>query len=215
VPNRPRAEDGTTFHVVNRATRGELLYRDFGEYLSYLRLLSCVLRQWPVDVFAFCLMPNHFHFLIRPETHAALVGLMYEVSKNHALQLRRWRGNEGCGAVYQGRYRASPVHNESYFYRAVRYVERNPVRAALCARVEEWPWSSASRVAETQGVFLADWPVPRPKNWLSFVNETEPKQDIEFIRQRTQRCEPIAEATDAVAVIATPVKRLGAVSEDD
>jgi putative transposase len=195
VPNRPCADPGTTFHVVNRATRGQLLFEDFGEYLSFLRLLAWALSRAPIDLFAYCLMPNHWHLLLRPATHRDLSAFMYELSKEHALGLRRWRRNEGCGAVYQGRYRASAVHTETYFYRAARYVERNPVRAKLAERVDEWSWSSASRIGAIQGVLLADWPLPRPANWSEFVNDAEPQRDVEFIRHRTRRCEPLADPT--------------------
>jgi putative transposase len=215
LPNRPRADAGTTFHVVNRATHGELLYKDFGEYLSYLRLFACMLHRFPVDLFAFCLMPNHFHFLMRPATHAILIALMYELSKNHALGLRRWRGNEGRGAVYQGRYRASPVDSETYFYRAARYVERNPVRASLCERAEDWLWSSASRIGEIQGVLLSDWPVPRPENWLAFVNDVEPQQELDYIRRRTKRCELIAEPTTYIESLAISTGGRVAISDED
>src|SRR5688572_33490182 len=115
MPQRRKADPGSTFHVVNRATVDQLLFRDFGEYLSFLRLLARVLNQVPVDLFAFCLMPNHWHLLLRAATEQELARFMYELSKAHATALRRWRGNVGKGAVYQGRYRASVVHEESYF----------------------------------------------------------------------------------------------------
>ncbi len=215
MPRRRKADPGSTFHVVNRATIGQLLFRDFGEYLFFLRLLALVLNQVPVGLFAFCLMPNHWHLLVRAATEQELARFMYELSKAHAMALRRWRGNVGRGAVYQGRYRASVVHEESYFYRAVRYVERNPVRAALSERVEDWLWSSAARIGEIQGIVLADWPVDRPENWLAFVNEVEPKQELEFIQQRTRRAEPLADPSADVEELAIRSRQIVAVSDED
>jgi putative transposase len=215
MPQRRRADPGSTFHVVNRATIDQLLFRDFGEYLFFLRLIALVVPRVGVELFAFCLMPNHWHFLVRAADAQQLSRLMYELSKAHAQALRRWRGNVGKGAVYQGRYRASVVHEPSYFYRAVRYVERNPVRAALSERAEEWLWSSAARIGEIQGIVLADWPVDRPPNWLAFVNQVEPKQELEFIRLRTRRGEGLAEPTADVEELAIRGRRTVAVSDED
>jgi putative transposase len=195
MPRRRTAHPGSTYHVVNRATVGQLLFRDFGEYLFFLRLIAQILDNVPVQLFAFCLMPNHWHHLVKASSEEELARFMYQLSKAHALALRRWRGTVGRGAVYQGRYRASAIHEESYFYRAVRYVERNPVRAGLAEHVEDWPWSSATRIGEIQGIVLANWPVDRPRNWREFVNETEPAQELDFIRLRSQRREAIADPT--------------------
>jgi putative transposase len=200
---------GTTFHVVNRATHRQLLCRDFGEYLSFARILAWALRRSSVDLFAFAVMPNHFHLLVRPVGEKDLATFMHRFQMTHALKLRQWRGTQGRGAVYQGRYRASRVHNESYFYRAVRYVERNPVRARLTARADEWMWSSASPVAEIQGLRLATWPVPRPTGWTDFVNQVEPESDVAYIRRRIARREPLIEPTVEAT---TPAIRLPAVT---
>ena len=168
MPTRPRADHaGPTYHVVNRAVFGQLLYEDFGEYLAYVRLMAWALEQSPVDLFAFCLMPNHVHLLLRTPEEREMSAFMHRLTMTHALRLRGWRGTRGRGAVYQSRFKASLVANDSYFYRAVRYVERNPVRAKFVQRVEDWMWSSASPVAMLQGVGLARWPLPRPRGAAS------------------------------------------------
>ncbi len=215
MPRRRKADPGSTFHVVNRATLGQLLFRDFGEYLFFLRLIADILERVPVDLFAFCLMPNHWHLLVRAANEVELARFMYELSKAHATALRRWRGTVGKGAVYQGRYQATVVHEESYFYRAVRYVERNPVRAGLSERTEDWLWSSATRIGEIQGIELADWPVDRPLNWRAFVNEAEPAQELDFIRLRTQRSEALVEPTADIEDLAIRSRQAVAVSERD
>src|SRR5690349_320974 len=99
---RPFGEiGGTTFHVVNRAIEGQLLFRDFGAYLAYMRLLARTLERVRVDMFGFCLMPNHVHFLLRPSGERDLVAFMQRLTSQHAMGLRRWTGTKGRGAVYQ------------------------------------------------------------------------------------------------------------------
>jgi putative transposase len=202
---RPFGEiGGTTFHVVNRAIEGQLLFRDFGAYLAYMRLLERTLGCVPVDMFGFCLMPNHVHFLLRPSGERDLVTFMQRLTSQHAMGLRRWTGTKGRGAVYQSRYWASRVHNELYFCRVARYVERNPVRARLVDRAEEWLWSSASPIPMVQGINLAEWPVPRPAHWRSYIDGVEPPDDLAYIRQQTLNRLPIGERLEAETGPASP-----------
>jgi putative transposase len=212
MPYRPPFDfPDTTFHVVNRAIHRQLLCRDFGEYLAQLRILSWAVRESPIDLFAFSLMPNHFHLLIRAPSARDLSKFMHRFQMTHAMKLRQWRGTVGRGAVYQGRYRASRVHEESYFYRAARYVERNPVRAKLTRRPDKWMWSSASHVAPIQGIQLAEWPLPRPEGWTDFVNQVEPEDDLAFMRRRTARREPLI---DPAVEATTPAIQLAVVAAD-
>ncbi len=75
----------------------------------------------------------------------------------------------------------------------LRYVERNPLRANLVERAQDWRWSSLGRY--TQGddkarQLLAPWPIPRPKNWVSRVNRAEGKKELEAVRRSVQRGQP-------------------------
>jgi putative transposase len=216
MPTRPSADHaGPTYHVVNRAIFGQLLYQDFGEYLAYVRLMASILDGAPIDLFAFCLMPNHVHLLLRTPAEPDMSAFMHRLTMTHALRLRGWRGTRGRGAVYQSRFRASLVAEDSYFYRAVRYVERNPVRAKLVERVEDWMWSSASPVSMLQGIRLAPWPLPRPRDWKEYVNDLEPQRELDFMRLRAQRREPFADPAAEVEAPARRAKKPVAVSDDD
>jgi putative transposase len=208
VPQRPSVEfPDSTYHVVNRAIYGQLLCRDFGEYLTFRRILAYALSQVPVDLYAYALMPNHWHLLVRAKSPKQLAAFIHLLSMIHGLELRRWRGSVGRGAVYQGRYWATVVHDDTYFYRVVRYVERNPVRAGLVDRASEWLWSSASPTGALQGIVLAEWPLPRPANWSAFVDEVEPARDLDFIRKCTRRGRRIIEpSTDAATPAYQPVR---------
>jgi putative transposase len=215
MPIRPTADHtGPTYHVVNRAIFGQLLYQDFGEYLAYVRLMASVLDTSPIELFAFCLMPNHLHLLLRTPAEPDMSAFMHRLTMTHALRLRGWRGTRGRGAVYQSRFRASLVADDEYFYRTVRYVERNPVRATFVDRVEDWMWSSASPMSVLQGVPLAPWPLPRPVEWQAYVNEVEPQRDLDFIRLRVQREEPLADPAADVAAPANQATETVAVSEN-
>jgi putative transposase len=136
-------------------------------------------------------MPTHFHFLLWPEHENQVSSFMQWLCATHARRLRRKRGNAGRGAVYQSRLKAVPVETETYFYRMMRYVDRNAPRAGLSERPEQWPFGSASPHGRGFGIEIAEWPLPKPPHWIEFINEVEPFGDLEFIRTQTQYGEPI------------------------
>jgi putative transposase len=182
---------GHVFHVMNRATRGQVLFRDPGDYLSFQALLARALEQHAMRMLGYSLMPNHFHMALWPSLPDQISTFLRWLCATHAKRLHRKRGTIGCGAVYQSRFKAVPVHNETYFYRVLRYIERNAARADLCERADEWAWSSASAAGRGLGIVIAEWPIPRPPHWLDFVNDHEPLADLDFIRTQTASGEPI------------------------
>jgi len=99
----------------------------------------------------------------------------------------------GFGHLYQGRYKSFPVESDEHLYTVLRYVERNPLRANLVERAQDWRWSSLGRY--TQGddkarQLLTPWPIPRPRNSISRVNRAEGKKELEAVRRSVQRGQP-------------------------
>jgi putative transposase len=182
---------GHVFHVMNRATRGQVLFRDPGDYQSFQALLARVARERGMRMLGYTLMPNHFHMALWPSEPDQISRMLQSLCATHAKRLHRKRGTSGCGAVYQSRFKAVPVHTETYFYRLLRYIERNAARADLCERADEWAWSSASAAGRGLGIRIADWPIPRPPHWLDYVNDHEPMADLDFIRVQTASGEAI------------------------
>jgi putative transposase len=194
---------GHVFHVMNRATRGQVLFRDAADFLAFQALLAHALEARPTRLLGYCLMPNHWHLALWPSTDDEISAFVQWFSSTHARRLHRKRGSSGCGAVYQSRFKAVPVHTETYFYRVLRYIERNAVRADLAERADDWDWGSASVQGRGLGIVIADWPLPKPDSWLDFVNDHEPVVDLDFIRTQTASGEPIGPVPRRVADPAT------------
>lgn len=182
---------GYVFHVMNRATRGQVLFRDTGDYQSFQALLARIVRTCDMRMLGYTLMPNHFHMALWPSVPDQISKMLQSLCVTHAKRLHRKRGTTGCGAVYQSRFKAVPVHTETYFYRVLRYIERNAARADLCERADDWAWSSASASGRGLGIAIADWPIPRPPHWLDYINDNEPMADLDFIRMQTTSGESI------------------------
>ena len=97
----------------------------------------------------------------------------------HAARLRRTSGTIGEGHVYQGRYHAFPLDTDTRLMRAMRYVEANPLRAALVERAEDWRWSSLSeRLGTPRLISLAPVELPVAAEWLRLVNQPVPTVEV-------------------------------------
>lgn len=186
---------GIPFHVMNRGAKKARLFDEDGDYQAFMRCLGNAATRVEVDLYAYCLMPNHFHLVVAAREEGGLPRFMKILLGVHSLRWHAHRGDLGCGAVYQGRYRAFPIQTEAYFYAACRYVERNPVRAGLVPRAEEWRWSSASPAGSATrcDVELSDWPVDRPEDWVDLVNTFESPTELAHIRRSAVRQLPLGD----------------------
>ena len=93
----------------------------------------------------------------------------------------------------QGRFKSFPVQTDEHFLTVARYVERNALRAKLVRRAEDWRWSSLWRREQRDGklrVFLSEWPVGRPSNWVWRLNQPETAAELEVLRCSVQRGRP-------------------------
>ena len=139
-------------------------------------------------------MSNHWHFILWPENDGDLGEFMQQMTTTH---VRRWRLNRksvGDGHLYQGTYKSFPVQDDEHFFSVCRYVERNALRANLVARAEDWQWSSLyqrrQRRTPEDYPALTDWPLERPRNWLSYVNGVETDSELEALRVSVNRGRP-------------------------
>lgn len=132
---------GLPHHVTQRGNRrGQVFFSD-ADHQTYLALLREYSVRHEVAVLAYCLMPNHVHLVLVPAAIDSLPLSLGPMHLRYAQRLNRmksWKGH-----VWQGRYFAS-VLDEQHCWAAIRYVERNPVRAGLVRRAERYLWSSAS-----------------------------------------------------------------------
>ena len=168
---------------MNRGARRSRLFETDADYQSFLACLILGLEKIPLRLFAYCVMPNHFHLVVWPKETGQLSRFMKLVTGTHSRRWHRARGSDGTGCVYQGRYRAVVVRRDDDFLTVCRYVERNALRAKLVTRAEDWPWSSLhQRLRNCHTVPLQPWPILQPVDWLSFVNQQEVAADVEAMR---------------------------------
>jgi putative transposase len=132
---------GVAHHVTQRGNRRQPTFFQEDDYRAYLELLGEGCGRCGVEVWAYCLMPNHVHLIVVPQSED---GLRRALGEAHRRYTRRINFREGWrGHLWQGRF-ASFALDARYLRRAARYVELNPVRAKLCRMPWRWPWSSAA-----------------------------------------------------------------------
>jgi putative transposase len=111
------------------------------DHFVYIRLLQKFLAEFEVRLWAYALMPNHVHLIVVPPKEDSLSALIHRAHGGYADFFNALYGT--VGHLWQGRFNSSAM-DEGYFWNAVRYVERNPVRSGLVSVAEEYRWSSAA-----------------------------------------------------------------------
>ena len=130
---------GAPHHVTQRGNRRQQTFFRDADYLTYLHLAAEAFSEAGVEVWAYCLMPNHVHLIAAPSEPAALAAA---VGATHLRYTRQINGRERwTGYLWQGRFASFPM-DEDYLLTCARYVGLNPVRAGLTERAIDWPWSS-------------------------------------------------------------------------
>lgn len=129
--------------MLNRGNGRSTVFRKDSDYAAFLKLIVQSSERLAMPLLAYCLMPNHFHLVLRPREDGELSRWMQWLMTSH---VRRYhRHYQGSGHVWQGRFRSFPIQKDEHLLAVVRYVEMNPIRAKSLAvtRVDQWPWSSA------------------------------------------------------------------------
>jgi putative transposase len=131
---------GACYHIMARGNARSLMFLDAEDYRKFLEILTEVAARFSIVIYAYCIMPNHYHLVCR--TRDANVSLA--VAFLNGVYAQWWNHRHGrCGHLTQGRFKAQLVQNDLYLRVVGRYVMNNPVRAGLVQHPHDWEWSSA------------------------------------------------------------------------
>ena len=206
---------GMIFHVLNRGVDRRKIFYSQRDYAAFEEIVEQTLRLYSMRILAYCLMPNHWHFVLWPEKDADLSAFMQRLTNTHTQRWQRAKCKVGYGHLYQGRFKSFPVETDEYFYSLTRYVERNALRAGLVERAEEWRYGSLRRrVNNAQRPILTDWPLKEPEDWTQHVNQPQTEAELEAIRRCVQRGRPFGseawvQATAASLGLASTLRSRG------
>jgi putative transposase len=181
---------GLPHHITQRGNRRQQTFFNDGDYVAYVELMAEWCKEEGVEIWCYCLMPNHIHLIAVPAKPESLRRAIGEAHRRYTRRINfreKWRGY-----LWQGRF-ASFVMDEPYLIAAARYVELNPVRAGLVADVGEWPWSSArphltgrdDRLVKTAPLLamIADW--------RALLDSALTEEDLRDIREHGRTGRPL------------------------
>lgn len=166
---------GYPHHITQRGNRRQQTFFCDEDYLAYLDLMAEWCKKYQVDIWAWCLMPNHVHLIAVPQDERGLARAIGEAHRRYTRRINfreKWRGH-----LWQERFASCPM-DEPHLLLAARYVEMNPVAAGLVDSPAEYRWSSArahlervedglTQIAPLLGM-VGDW-----NNFLRLSSEEE------------------------------------------
>lgn len=208
MPKFPRlVVPGYPHHITQRGVRSQRTFFDEFDYQEYLNMALKLTGEWPVDFWAYCLMPNHIHAVVIPHEPDSLSKFFAVLHRRYARRTNlrhEWQGH-----LWQKRF-YSVVMDERHALAAMRYVELNPVRANICRSPHEWVWSSASG-----NLGLVDDPLidrSRTKevvgNWGAFLAEGEDTDTVNRLRIQTSTGRPEGDEAFLVALESSTGRRV-------
>ena len=171
-------------HIVQRGNRRQDVFFSDEDCLYYIKLLKKACTQYGVQIWAYCLMTNHAHFIAVPGKADSLARCFADAHVRYTRQINKRQGWKGH--LWQSRF-GSSVLDEQYLIAAVRYVERNPVRARLTKEAGEYPWSSAGwhlGTRDSDPLVSGDGMLRELiGNWRKYLQQEDEKDTIDVIRR--------------------------------
>jgi putative transposase len=178
---------------LNRAVARLPLFEKEGDYEAFERVLDEAQQRHPTRILSYCLMPNHWHFVLWPKEDGELTAFLRWLTHTHTMRWHAHHHTGGTGHLYQGRFKSFPVESDEHLLTVIRYVERNPLRANLVQRADQWRWCSVWRrrhAKRSQRSILHAWPIPRPRNWLERLDGPLTDAELEAVRRSARRGRP-------------------------
>ena len=183
IPNCPH-------HIIQRGNRRQPVFFSKDDKNLYLQILNYHCRQESVEIWCYCLMDNHVHLIAVPRKTEGLPRAIGEIHRKYTYMINirhNWKGY-----LWQGRFLSYPM-DEKHLYLAVRYIERNPVRAGIVRKAEDYPWSSAkAHIRRKPDKVLTEFYLSSViKDWRSYLQEEEREEDIDLLRKHERSGQPL------------------------
>jgi len=165
---------GNIYHVYNRGVGRMPIFAKPDNYVYLLRKVKRLLGELPITVLAYCLMPNHYHFVLRQDGDIPISTFIQRLFQTYTQAFNKQQGRKG--PLFEGRFRHVHVDRDEYVIHLCRYVHLNPVAAGLVPDPAEWPYSNYLEWIEARPGTLVDRAFirqffPTPEAYIAFVRD--------------------------------------------
>jgi len=181
---------GVPHHVTQRGNRRQPVFFSPADYHAYLRIMADWCARESVQIWAYCLMSNHVHLVVVPETAQGLARAIGEAHRRYTVRINQREGWRGY--LFQGRFSSYPM-DEHYLLAAVRYTELNPVRAGLAEKAWQYAWSSArAHIAGKNDRLVKVKPMlQRVEDWRGYLDSGLDGIDLDIVRRHIRTGRPL------------------------
>ncbi len=190
---------GYPLHVIQRGNNKIACFKEYFDYVYYLNALEEIATEHHCCIHALVLMTNHIHMLVTPCARGNLSKMMQSLGVKYVHYFNN--KYERTGTLWEGRYKATLIESDRYFFAVSRYIELNPVRAAMVNAPHEYRWSSYQHNAmgldstlftpHELYLSLGKTKLERLKSYRAMFDNPLPEQAIELIRDSTNRAQPM------------------------
>jgi putative transposase len=147
MPRKPRAESPTgVYHLMARGVNKRRIFHSRRDYEAYFGLVSEYCKKLNVEIYHYCILPNHIHFVLRSNDLQTLSRFGYITHRRYAYYY--CKTHPWSEQVFRRHFLSKPIVDDAYLLECGRYVERNPIDAGLTVRPEDYPYSSYSFYAQ-------------------------------------------------------------------
>jgi putative transposase len=185
---------GFPYHVTHRGNHREDIFFSDSDRQSYLQLLDRYAKRFKLDVWAYCLMPNHVHLIVVGRERDSLASAIGNAHREHSRRINRER--DWTGHLWANRFYSTALE-DLHLWNAVRYVESNPVRAGLVGHALDHPWSSARPHAClcVDSLLAPERPFPGAvADWGNWLNVGHERPEYDALRRNTSTGRPTGSA---------------------
>jgi putative transposase len=182
---------GAAHHVTQRGNRRQKTFFQSGDYRTYLQMMAIACRRFEVEIWAYCLMPNHVHLIAVPSYEESLRAAISSAHEHYSKAINFREGWQGH--LWQGRFFSTPM-DDDHLEMCARYVELNPIRSGLSLTPWAYPWSSARAhvLGEDDQLAKVRPLLDRYGDWRQFLSGELPHARIHAIRHHSRTGKPLA-----------------------
>jgi len=180
---------GLPHHIIQRGLQSRQTFLSNNHYAAYLKIMAECSCRHGVEIWAYCLMPDHVHLIAIPREKKSLSSCLRAAHGRYTRYINRLTGSSG--QFWQGRY-ASHLLDEQYLIACARYIEINPVKREYVTQPEDWPWSSAkAHITKSDDLLVKTKPLLQriKRDWRDFLAETRPVEeaDLFYLHEKNGR----------------------------